>query len=221
MTSVDRELGELLDFAGGRTRLTTAESDLILATLDAFEEELGGGGWGADPDLYVIRGRLGALGAMVGVGLRRVPVPAARWGPDPGATLDRIAEAAMRSPAAAKTIAAVAGDRPLLGLAWATEGWQRKRGADVARSVHDHPELREDEVRIVAAVDLDERQYHAIRFRRTGIRHLDVRTSQRADRELDAATDADVRWMHETHEEGIPRGPRALRQIVRAICGTQ
>lgn len=221
MTVDDHEIEELLDFHGARTRITTDESRLILTTLDLFEIEVNDHiGWDAAPALYLIHGSYGPLGCIARVGLHMMPISERRWWPDPGATLDYIAGMATDAPDAAHLFTmGVAADRVPLGVAFASEGLVRTKTSDPATTnMYDNPEVCEDEVRMVAAADLDGRQYMVTRMRRTGQRGVDVQTSQRASRDIAASTDPQVRWMRETHEQGAPRSTRALQRIAQMLA---
>lgn len=220
---MDREIGELLDRGGTRPRLSLDVVDGVLAMLVDMERQVDTlGGWGQPPGLFVMHGLMKA-GVITNVLISQIDIPRGMWEryEQPVDLLEVLADRCETDHALAGRMISAASridpDVILVGFAFVAEGWLRKHDSDLTRSVHTNPELREDEVRSIYALDVDQRQYSVLRRRKAGTVTTQVITSQEYDRQIRTSSDPGARHVRETHRDGLPRIPRCLRRMLTAL----
>lgn len=234
------------DAAEAGTMLTERTSDIVLMTLDKLENQVEAEhGWDIHPALFVIREivnlvpaiqkvaieRAGAdpddlAGFAGGVSLSQVPIPSSTWAQfahRPMALLTAIGDEMADDPLMIAALLASGPHRELdddqrtIGFALFCEAWQRRSDSDPQVSIHDHPEERDDEVRIVAAMDLDYRHYQVTRLRHAGTRTVRKVTAEEAEKMVADSDSPQVQWVRTTHPSGRPAMPHGLARMIGAI----
>lgn len=222
---LDREINELLDRNGAPSWLTVAEVDAVLEVMKDFEAQIDTlVGWGQPAGLFMLHASLTAEhDAIDGLLLTQVLVPKATWDmyDSPTGVLDYLAqrfESDEGAQAAVLTAARMdaAHGGVMLGFAFVAEAWVRRDDADVNVSANDDPSVRQDEVRSLYAVDVDERQYQVVRYRKAKTRHTGVMTTQEYERYMES-NHPNVQWVRDNQAGGWPVIPRALRRMVNAV----
>lgn len=215
----DRELAEIIDYAGVRTAISTAESGDLLLLLLGFEEQIAPGGWDQDPMLLLAKGVNSPIGPLGAVALEQLPVPPEVWVgiPDQAAVIGHLADA-INGAAARSIILNSGGGGRYVGCVHVCEGFLRGVDETPTGNVVADPEAV-DECRMVSMIDIDERMYSVMRKRSTGEVTSDVQSPRSMRRTVDNLPGPMGAAFRRTHLDGLPRVAHALRALVRSLRG--
>jgi hypothetical protein len=177
----DRALQELTELQGERTLLDVGQADALLRTLAVWEADVGTYGWENEPLLAVIgitpQAPVDPIHTSQDFVLRKLDLPDGFWKQQrrPTEVLDDLGVRAAARPGWWRQWRRTAGlDIRQPQIAWALLCESYLRNPTETRSANEHPAARQDELRLVIAVDIDARLYTYGRRRSDG--HILINT---------------------------------------------